>query len=100
MSLLVWVMMGIAVWHFTVFVPDRFWGGIVGAFLAAAIFASLFGIAVNGGSIPGTDDTDVVQALLAIPGAAIGLALSYWYGARLDREHGIDHGHTRDAGHS
>ena len=36
MSMLVWVMMGIAVWHFTVFVPDRFWGGIVGAFLAAA----------------------------------------------------------------
>ena len=35
MSLLVWVMMGIAVWHFTVFLPDRFWGGIVGAFLAA-----------------------------------------------------------------
>ena len=100
MSLLVWVMMGIAVWHFTVFVPDRFWGGIVGAFLAAAIFAALFGIAVNGGSIPGTNDTDVVQALLAIPGAAIGLALSYWYGARVDREHGIDHGHTRDAGHS
>jgi hypothetical protein len=99
-SLLVWVMMGIAVWHFTVFVPDRFWGGIVGAFLAASIFAALFGIVVNGGSIPGTDDTDIVQALLAIPGAAIGLGLSYWYGARVDREHGIDHGHTRDAGHS
>ena len=35
MSLVVWAMMGIAVWHFTVFLPDRFWGGIVGAFLAA-----------------------------------------------------------------
>ena len=34
-GLLVWGMMGIAVWHFAVFVPDRFWGGIVGAFLAA-----------------------------------------------------------------
>ena len=32
MSMLVWVMMGIAIWHFMVFVPDRFWGGIVGAF--------------------------------------------------------------------
>jgi hypothetical protein len=98
MSLLVWVMMGIAVWHFTVFVPDRFWGGIVGAFLAAAIFAALFGVLVNGGSVPGQEDTDVLQALLAVPGAAIGLALSYWYGARLDRQRGIDHGHTRDAG--
>jgi hypothetical protein len=99
MSLLVWVMMGIAVWHFTVFVPDRFWGGIVGAFLAASIFAALFGILVNGGSIPGQDDTDVAQALLAIPGAAIGLALSYWYGARVDREHGLDHGQTRAGSH-
>ena len=37
MNLLVWVMMGIAIWHFAVFVPDRFWGGIVGAFGAAAL---------------------------------------------------------------
>ena len=27
MSVIVWLMMGIAVWHFTVFVPDRFRGG-------------------------------------------------------------------------
>jgi hypothetical protein len=69
MSLLVWAMMGIAVWHFTVFVPDRFWGGIVGAFLAAAISATVFGLIVNGGGVPGRHDTHVVQALIAIPGA-------------------------------
>ena len=28
-------MMGLAIWHFTIFLPDRFWGGIVGAFLGA-----------------------------------------------------------------
>ena len=49
MALVVWVMMGIAVWHFTVFLPDRFWGGIVGAFLAAFVAAALFGFVVNGG---------------------------------------------------
>jgi hypothetical protein len=96
MSMLVWVMMGIAVWHFTVFVPDRFWGGIVGAFLAAAVSAAVFGVVVNGGSIPGQSDTHIIQALIAIPGAAIGLGLSYLYGMRVDRQHGIDHGHTRD----
>ena len=48
MSLVVWTMMGIALWHFTVFLPDRFWGGIVGAFLASAIGAALFGFLVNG----------------------------------------------------
>ena len=35
MAVLVWLTLGVALWHFTVFVPDRFWGGIVGAFLAA-----------------------------------------------------------------
>jgi hypothetical protein len=99
MSLLVWVMMGIAVWHFTVFVPDRFWGGIVGAFLSAAIAAAIFGLIVNGGHVPGQNDTDVAQALIAIPGSAIGLALSYWYGARMDRQSGIDHGQTRAGSH-
>jgi hypothetical protein len=99
MSLVVWVMMGIAVWHFTVFVPDRFWGGIVGAFLAAAVAAAIFGLIVNGGSVPGQSDTDVTQALIAIPGSAIGLAISYWYGARMDRQTGIDHGKTRAGSH-
>ncbi len=95
MSLVVWIMMGIAVWHFTVFVPDRFWGGIVGAFLAAIVAAAIFGFAVNGGTVPGRDDTELIQAVIAVPGAAIGLALSYLWGARVDRQHGIDHGFTR-----
>ena len=99
MSLVVWVMMGIAVWHFTVFLPDRFWGGIVGAFLAAVVSAAIFGFAVNGGTVPGQNDTELVQALIAIPGSAIGLAISYIWGAGLDREHGIDHGFTRAGSH-
>jgi len=84
MSMLVWVMMGIAIWHFTVFLPDRFWGGIVGAFLAAIAGAILFGFLVSGLSIPGQHETHVGQALLAIPGALIGLAASYGYGTRLE----------------
>jgi len=95
MSLLVWVMMGIAVWHFTVFVPDRFWGGIVGAFLAAFAGAALFGFIVNGLSVPGESGTHIGQALLAIPGALIGLAVSYVYGSRIDARLGVDHGATR-----
>jgi hypothetical protein len=98
-TLLVWAMMGIAVWHFTVFLPDRFWGGIVGAFLAAVVASVIFGFAVNGATVPGQNDTELVQALIAVPGAAIGLAISYLWGARLDREHGIDHGFTRAGSH-
>ena len=99
MSLVVWIMMGIALWHFTVFLPDRFWGGIVGAFLASAIGAAVFGFLVNGATVPGANDTDILQALVAVPGALIGLGLSYWWGARADRASGIDHGFTRAGSH-
>ena len=43
MALLVWFTMGIALWHFTVFLPDRFWQGIVGAFLGSVLGAVVFG---------------------------------------------------------
>jgi uncharacterized membrane protein YeaQ/YmgE (transglycosylase-associated protein family) len=81
MSMLVWVMVGIAVWHFTVFVPDRFWGGIVGAFLAAVVGAALVGFVISGFTIPGRSDTDFAEFLIGIPGCVIGLAASYVYGA-------------------
>jgi hypothetical protein len=87
MSMLVWVMMGIAIWHFAVWVPDRFWGGIVGAFLAAIVGAVVFGVLVAGGSVPGLNDTELVQALIAIPGSLIGLGLSWLYGARSAPQH-------------
>jgi hypothetical protein len=99
MAMVVWAMMGIAVWHFTVFLPDRFYGGIVGAFVAAFVAAVVIGFLVNGLTVPGQSDTDIVQALIAIPGAMIGLAISYLYGARVDREHGVDHSQTRAGAH-
>ena len=86
MSALVWIMMGIAIWHFAVWVPDRFWGGIVGALLAAMAGAFLFGFLVSGLTIPGESDTTIVASLEAIPGSIIGLALCYWYGGLRERE--------------
>lgn len=82
MSVLVWVMMGIALWHFTVWVPDRFWGGIVGAFAAAVVSSIVFGFLFNGLTVPGRSDTDLLQAVIAVPATLIGLAFSYWYGGR------------------
>ena len=61
--------------------------------------AALFGFLVNGATVPGQNDTELIQAVIAIPGALIGLSLSYLWGARMDREHGIDHGHTREGAH-
>lgn len=88
MSMLVWVMMGIAIWHFTVYVPDRFLGGIVGAFLAAILGAVVVGVLLSGFSVPGQSETDLVQALIAIPGSVIGLAASYVLGSRREAAEG------------
>jgi hypothetical protein len=85
MGVLAWTMMGLALWHFTVFVPDRFWGGIVGAFLGALFGAVLVGLAINGFDVPGREDTDVVTALQAVPGALLGMAAVYLEGARRER---------------
>ena len=86
MGALVWAMMGLALWHFTIFVPDRFWSGIVGAFLGAVIGALVFGLLVNGLSVPGQNDTDLLTAVEAIPGALIGIAAVYFYGASQGNE--------------
>lgn len=82
MSLLVWVMMAIAIWHFTVWVPDHFLGGIVGALLAAIAGSVVFGLLVNGFQIPGESDTTLLAALEAIPGTLIGLGACWFYGRR------------------
>jgi uncharacterized membrane protein YeaQ/YmgE (transglycosylase-associated protein family) len=86
MSLFVWVMMGIALWHFTVFVPDRFWGGIVGAFVAAVIGAVVSGFCIAGFQIIGRHDLDITAAFEAIPGAVLALVASWYYG-RYREEH-------------
>jgi uncharacterized membrane protein YeaQ/YmgE (transglycosylase-associated protein family) len=86
MAALAWVMMGLAIWHFMVFLPDRFWGGIVGAFLAAVIGSVLFGFIINGFTVPGQNDTTIVSALEAIPGTLIAMALCYLVGARRGNE--------------
>ncbi len=43
MALFIWVMVGLALWHFTVFLPDNFYGGIVGAFCGALLGSIIFG---------------------------------------------------------
>jgi hypothetical protein len=85
MGLLAWVMMGIALWHFTIWLPDRYWGGIVGAFIGALIGSALFGWLVNGFVIPGRHATHLTTALEAIPGALIGIGLVYLEGVRRER---------------
>jgi hypothetical protein len=80
--MLAWVMMGLAIWHFTIFLPDRFWGAIVGAIVVGLVI-----VAAKDGvlHVPGRHDTDLVTALYAIPGAIVGLAAIYFEGMRRER---------------
>ena len=82
---LAWVMMGLAIWHFTIFLPDHFWGGIVGAFIGALIGSVLVGLLIHGFTVPGRNDTEILTALEAIPGALIGMAFVYFDGVRRER---------------
>ena len=82
MGALVWIMVGLAIWHFTIFLPDRFWGGIVGAFVGACIGGFLFGLIVSGFSVPGRNDVDLVTAVESIPGVLIGLSVVWFAGVR------------------
>jgi hypothetical protein len=87
MAVLVWVMVGLAIWHFTIFLPDRFWGGIVGAFLGACAGAVLFGLIVHGFQVPSRDETDIVTAFEGVPGTLLGIAAVYFAGMRREAAH-------------
>lgn len=88
MAVVVWFTMGIALWHFTVFLPDRFWQGIIGAFVGAVLGSVIFGLVVQQVAGKSLGDTDLGTALLAIPGTAIGLAVVYAIGVRRDERFG------------
>lgn len=87
MAAVVWFTMGIALWHFTVFVPDRFWGGIVGAFIGSIIGAMITGAIAQIASGQGIGDTDVATALVAVPGALMGVAVVYAVGIRSEQSY-------------
>jgi hypothetical protein len=82
MALLVWFTMGIALWHFTVFLPDRFWQGIVGAFLGSVIGAMAVGGIIEVAIGKSVGNTDLATALIAIPGTVVGLAVVWVLGVR------------------
>ncbi|MGN6665331.1 MAG: hypothetical protein ACTHK6_14175 [Solirubrobacterales bacterium] len=86
MALVVFFIMGIALWHFTVFIPDRFWQGIVGAFLGAVLGSIVFGLIVQEASGKSLGETDVSTALIAVPGTLIGLVIVYAIGVRSEQQ--------------
>jgi hypothetical protein len=82
MAVLVWVMIGIAIWHFTVLVPDRFWGGIIGAFMVAVAGGLAGGYLLPAPGLPPDNPPGMDEAIFAAVGTVAALALSYAYGSR------------------
>ena len=85
MALLVWLTTGIAIWHFTVVVPDRFWGGIAGAFLGGSLGALASGAVIQAALGRSIGETDLVTVQAAVPGSLLGLAAIYALGVRLEK---------------
>ena len=77
-----WSMVGIALWHFTVLLPDRFAGGIIGAFLAALVGALVSGYALPVPGLPTENPPGMAEAVWALPGAVFALGASYIWGSR------------------
>ena len=80
MSVFVWSMVGIALWHFTILVPDRFAGGIMGAFLAAWLGGMFSGFCLEGFEVPGHNPPGLKHALYALPGSIGALVACYLRG--------------------
>jgi tetrahydromethanopterin S-methyltransferase subunit D len=86
MAALVWFTTGVALWHFTVFLPDRWWAGIVGALLGAVTGAMVTGALAQIATGDSIGQTGLETVLFAIPGALLGLAVIYAIGSREEPE--------------
>jgi hypothetical protein len=84
MSVFVWVMIGVALWHLAVLVPDRFYG-IIGALLAAVGGALISGYLLPAPGIPPDNPPGITTAVWPIPGSIFALLGAYLYGARRER---------------
>lgn len=82
MAIVVWFTVGLALWHFTIFVPERFWQGIVGALLGCVFGALITGYLIMLAMGDSIGDTGWVTLFAAVPGTLLGAALIYWIGER------------------
>ncbi len=83
LSVLAWFMVGLAVWHFAVLVPDRFGGGIIGACVAAVIGAATAGYLLPTPGLHRANPPGLAEVAWPLIGATAALTVSYCYGARV-----------------
>ena len=80
MSIVIWFTVALALWHFTIFVPDRFWQGIIGALIGCLVGGLISGAIVEVILGNGLSDTDLITFLAAVPGTAVGAWVVYRIG--------------------
>jgi hypothetical protein len=66
-------------------VPDRFYGGIIGAFLAAVGGAFASGYLLPTPGVPPHNPPGLDEALWPVPGSLIALVVAYAYGVRREQ---------------
>lgn len=79
-------MMGIAVWHGCVLVPDRFYGGLIGAFVTALGGALVSGFLLPEPGIPPHNPPGLDEAVWPLPGSVAALVALWMVGAYKERE--------------
>lgn len=86
MSIVVWFTVALALWHFTIFVPDRFWQGIIGALIGCLVGGMISGVVVELILGSGIGDTNAITFLAAVPGTLLGAWVIY----RIGQSQGIE----------
>ena len=79
-SILVWLSLGLAFWHFCVFMPDRFVGGIAGALTVSLVGATIGGVLLPVPGIPSGNPPGAMTMVGPLVGAPLALGVSYALG--------------------
>lgn len=80
MAIVIWFTVALALWHFTIFVPDRFWQGIIGALVGCLIGGMISGAVIELALGRSISDTDLLTFFAAVPGTLLGAWVIYRIG--------------------
>jgi uncharacterized membrane protein YeaQ/YmgE (transglycosylase-associated protein family) len=89
-SILVWLSLGFASWHFCVFMPDKFVGGIGGALTVSLVGATVGGVLLPFPGIPSGNPPGPTTLIGPLVGAPLALGVSYALGRRAQALNGSD----------
>ena len=81
-SILVWLSLGFAFWHFCVFTPDKVLGGIGGALTVSLVGATIGGVLLPVPGFPSGNPPGPMTMLGPLVGTPLALGVSYALGRK------------------